>query len=445
MLLIFIVAAHLLVLALFMHLYAKHEADISLPKIALVFYLPVWALAILSQFIGLLVIPLYFVIVMFPLMRWFYVGAGKAAAIAGTFTGYMVIASIIQTMVFVAPEDRVTLAEIVDEVKEEMEIEEPVESVAETTETEPDAEPEPVDPAKQGLVNTLGNFNKLLVEPPKDRSRVSVLTKESNGSVQFWITSANGKPGGAANYQNVRPVDPDSDWFIYIEDVVTYWVYTGDGHLEKVVRLPTLRPVKQTDHPWKVTTVDDDPDLLKSAPETVREELAGEELGGPKSVLRSNAFTMKLEEEHYARELGGDMAALEEEARPLLEKETAAQAARRMITRGGNHVHLFELPKRLKEVKGTIQILAYPDQRKGLNITLKMVRLPSPYPTLRFNVPNVGTDWFIFVENNDSYWIHDGNGHLSHVTYDRAVFTKTDSDENSDLVESAPEEVRSRL
>ena len=167
MLLVFIVAAHLLVLALFMHLYAKHEADISLPKIALVFYLPVWALAILSQFIGLLVIPLYFVIVMFPLMRWFYVGAGKAAAIAGTFTGYMVIASIIQTLVFVAPEDRVTLAEIVDEVKEEMDVEEPANSGVETAESETDAEPEPepepVDPAKRGLVNTIGNFNKLLV------------------------------------------------------------------------------------------------------------------------------------------------------------------------------------------------------------------------------------------------------------------------------------------
>lgn len=85
---------HLAFIVLFMYLYARHEADFSIPKLCMVFVVPIWLLNIASVFIGLWIFPIYFILITLCLYQWFYIGWSKSAAVAGSFCVYLIIFSI---------------------------------------------------------------------------------------------------------------------------------------------------------------------------------------------------------------------------------------------------------------------------------------------------------------------------------------------------------------
>ncbi|TLD71259.1 hypothetical protein FEM03_06910 [Phragmitibacter flavus] len=81
---------HLVVLAFIIFLLARHDADLEWPKLALVFAPLIIIMSFVSAFLGVLSLPIYFVLVSFALHQWFYVGWGKASLISFLFLIYLI-------------------------------------------------------------------------------------------------------------------------------------------------------------------------------------------------------------------------------------------------------------------------------------------------------------------------------------------------------------------
>ena len=72
----------IVMLAALMFIIARHEADISWPKLFMVFVPMILAVQILGVVMGAIALVVYFVGIMVALKLWFYVDWGKASLIA---------------------------------------------------------------------------------------------------------------------------------------------------------------------------------------------------------------------------------------------------------------------------------------------------------------------------------------------------------------------------
>lgn len=419
---------HLAALAILMYLYARHEADISPPKIALIFILPIWILNVVSGYIGILALPVYFLYVMFALHQWFYVTWGKAAAIAGSFVAYMLVFSLIFFGLTLTPNEK---KEIAEEMREEQ--------GWEIDESDPASDSLPAgDESKpvvdRGLIGTEGSHQNLASAPDDKRGEVSATIRETRGSVRIWLLFGTRYDRGGF-YRSTDQIDPDSDWFLYVEDNSNYWIYMGDSRLNHMVNLPGSK--------LEITSADEDPDLLSKAPELVRERLEGVELGG--GLSEEEIAKIKLEKEEQKKRAEAAEKARIIAAKEELMKETQEEAERRMVETIGWHYNLVRITKQEKLSRGAIVVLVR--ERKGkLAYWLKVSRAGSQALLYSSVGPiDPASDWFVYLENNDVYWGYDGDQLLTRIERKRGTMKTVDSNENPDLLKEAPERVREKL
>ena len=220
----FFIPLHLAALALCMYIYARHEADMSPYKIAMVFALPIWVLVIAHGSIAsnfdttsnpiFILLPLYFLAALLGLKLWFFVGWGQAASIGGTFCAYIAAFHILFGNIMVTPEE--------DEL-----------------------------PRTEFLT---------LADEHLPYKGVKVLTSELSGTLICQITIDRDMV-----FDEEIPSKPG--WFVYCESPGSYWVYSGDLELSHV---------RVSDEGSAVRNSTKDTNLIKSAPSEVRKRMSKE-------------------------------------------------------------------------------------------------------------------------------------------------------------------------